>query len=141
MVIIYSIEPYTPKQYRGGTYGPNARGRHGAHRLSTPCDTAMTERERLEASERRVDTSPAGASPMSRTWQDAGGSGHDITKREAERVTGRCVVIRMLSPTQNSHPKDAEHRNDENPSFTATKIACMFTFHEVITLFPNKKLQ
>ena len=55
MVIIYSIEPYAPKQYRGGTYGPNARGRHGAHRLSTPCDTAMTERERLEASERRVD--------------------------------------------------------------------------------------
>ena len=32
----------------------------------------------------------------------------------------RCVVIRMLSPTQNSHPTDAEHRNDENPSFTAT---------------------
>ena len=64
---------------------------------------------------------PAGASPMSRMWQDAGRPGHDITKREAGRVTGRCAVLIMLSPTQNSHPRDGKCQFGESDTFTGTK--------------------
>ena len=125
VVLPASCSPCTPtgshrnsRASEGAAHGPNARRKYETRRFCTMryChdQTGAVGREGDES------MPPAGASPMSPMWQDAGRSGHNITKREAGRVTGRCAVLIMLSPTQNSHPRDGECQFGESDTFKGT---------------------
>eukprot|EP00966_Prymnesium_polylepis_P283433 6548556-Prymnesium_polylepis.1 len=68
----------------------NTLVKHHARRQSTERGAVRTEQDDLMP--------PVRASPTSREWGDAGGPGHDEAMRDSWRMTGRCSMLRMLSP-------------------------------------------